>query len=383
MAGRGTRLAGIPGFGIDRVAAATRDDPGILRLENLDTDLRPPDAAIEATHAAVERDDANSYLPFEGSAALRAAVAGHVRRRSGVAYDPETEVVITAGEGDGMLDALLAVTDPGDEVVVTDPTYAGMLNRVRLVGAVPRFAPFTAHADGWRLDLDALEAALSPRTRALFVMSPSMPSGAVLDRDEWEAVASACRDRDLWLVYWALMEGILFAGRPLIHPASLPGMRERTITVGSVSMEQRMIGWRIGWLVAPASIRPDLALVHVYNSIVAGGIAQAAACAALAAPADDLAAAVAEWERRHDTVVSQLEGLPVVPAAGGWSLLLDADTAGPGADALSARLLENGVAATPMTAWGETVAPRHVRFVFSNEPVERLELLGERVRASL
>ena len=138
---RASRLDSIPGFGIDRVAAAAGDDPSILRLENLDTDLPPPAAAIEATRAAVGEDDANSYLPFTGRADLKDAVAAHVARRSGVAVEP-SQVTITCGDGDNMLDALLAVADPGDEVVLTDPVYAGMLNRVRLTGAVPRLVPF-------------------------------------------------------------------------------------------------------------------------------------------------------------------------------------------------------------------------------------------------
>jgi len=379
---RPRRLADIPGFGIDEVAARAGDDPDVLRLENLDTDLPPPAEAIEATRAAAGLDEFNSYLPFTGRLDVKRAVAAHVERRSGRTYDPGTEVVITGGEGDGLLDALLALTDPGDEVLVTDPVYAGMINRVRLAGALPRLVPLEVRDGSWRLDLDALRAAASARTRVLFLMNPSFPSGCVLEPEEWEAVAEVVREHDLLLVYWSLMEGIVFDGRPVVHPASLPGLRERTVTVGSVSMEQRLIGWRLGWIVAPAELTRDLALVHIYNSIVPGGIAQAAALAALTAPDDGLAACVAEWQRRRDTVVAQLDGLPVIPAAGGWSLLLDAAALGLDAPRLSARLLEHGVAATPMTGWGGEVAARHVRLVFSNEPVGRLELLGDRVRAA-
>ena len=379
---RPRRLADIPGFGIDEVAARAGDDPDVLRLENLDTDLPPPAEAIEATRAAAGLDEFNSYLPFTGRLDVKRAVAAHVERRSGRTYDPGTEVVITGGEGDGLLDALLALTDPGDEVLVTDPVYAGMINRVRLAGALPRLVPLEVRDGWWRLDLDALRNAASARTRVLFLMNPSFPSGCVLEPEEWEAVAEVVREHDLLLVYWSLMEGIVFDGRPVVHPASLPGLRERTVTVGSVSMEQRLIGWRLGWIVAPAELTRDLALVHIYNSIVPGGIAQAAALAALTAPDDGLAACVAEWQRRRDTVVAQLDGLPVIPAAGGWSLLLDAAALGLDAPRLSARLLEHGVAATPMTGWGGEVAARHLRLVFSNEPIRRLELLGERVRAA-
>jgi len=131
------RLEHIPGFNIDRVAAAAGDDPDVLRLENLDTDIPPPEEAMEATRAAIGEDEANSWLPFTGRDDLKEAVAAYIERRGGPRYDGRREIVITSGEGDAMLDALFCLTDPGDEVVLTDPTYAGMVNRVRLVGAVP------------------------------------------------------------------------------------------------------------------------------------------------------------------------------------------------------------------------------------------------------
>src|SRR5579862_1477532 len=265
------RLAGIPGFSIDRVAAAAGSDPDVLRLENLDTDLAPPAAAIAATRAVLDSDDANSYLPFTGRLDLCEAVARRLAAQSGHPYTA-SQVVITCGGTEGLFDALLALTDPGDEVILTSPTYAGMINRVRLAGAVPRLAPFIPSSAGWRLDLDALHAAVNPRTRVLFLMSPSMPSGAVLNAEEWNAVAALCRDRGLWLLHNAAMERILFDGRPYQHPAALPGMAERTITVGSVSKEYRMIGWRIGWVAGPAEILSDIARVHIYNVVTPTGI---------------------------------------------------------------------------------------------------------------
>jgi aspartate/methionine/tyrosine aminotransferase len=148
-------------------------------------------------------------------------------------------------------------------------------------------------------------------------------------------------------------------------------------------MEQRMIGWRVGWMVANAELAPTLALVHIYNGICIGGFGQIGAAAAIELGDDDVRLAVAEWERRYDEVVRQCEGLPLVAAHGGWSALIDAEACGLDAAELSRRLLEHKVAATPMTVWGDTVAPKHVRFVFSNEPVERLALLGQRLRAAL
>jgi aspartate/methionine/tyrosine aminotransferase len=302
-----------------------------------------------------------------------------------VEYDPLSEVLVTAGGLNGLTVTLLAILDPGDEVIVTDPTYAGIINRVRLSGGTPVFVPFLWDGRQWRLDLAALEAAVTPRTRAMLLMSPSMPSGAVLRREDWEAVARLCVARGLWLVDDAAMERLLYDGRPHVHPAGLPGMADRTITIGSASKELRMIGWRVGWVVARAAILKEVALAELCDVTTPVGIAQPAVAAALSAPdADaDLAAAVREWQSRRDVLVGELAGLPVRGAAGGWSLLLDVAERGLEAAEASRRLFERGIAATPMTHWGPRVAPRHVRFVFSNEPAERLRGVGRRVREAL
>jgi aspartate/methionine/tyrosine aminotransferase len=378
------RLKDIPGFSIDRVAAAAGADPDVLRLENLDTDLRPPPAALDATRAALDEDDANSYLPFVGSAELRDVVTRHVSRLSGVAYDPDQHCVITAGGTEGLLNVLLATLNPGDEVLLTDPTYAGMIYRVRLASAVPRLVPFVPRDGEWRLDLDAFAEAISERTRMVFLMNPSMPSGAVLDREEWEAIITLCVRHSLWLLYNAAMERILYDGRPYLHPAGLPGMAERTFTVGSVSKEYRMIGWRVGWVVGPPQIMADVAKVGIYNVVTPVGLTQKAAAVALQAPESDLAAAVAEWQRRRDVIVAELDGEPLIRAAGGWSMLLDVGALGFDSFTASGRLLERAkIAATPMRHWGQVNGDRFVRLVFSNEPTARLAGIGPRVRAAL
>ncbi len=377
------RLERIPGFNIDRIAAAAGDDPDVLRLENLDTDIRPPEEAIEATRAAIGEDDANSWLPFTGRDDLKHAVAAYIERRGGPRYDGAREIVITSGEGDAMLDALFCLTDPGDEVVLTDPTYAGMLNRVRLVGAEPRLAPLHVVGGEWRLDLDAFNAAVNERTRVVFLNNASFPSGWVASDGEWEAVASMCRERDLWLLYWAGFEGVLYDGRAPRQPASLPDMRDRTVTVGAVTLEQRMIAWRVGWVVAPGELVNDVSRVQIYNGLVPSGFGQIGACVALTLPDDHLDAANEECQRRRDETLRQLEGLPAVRPAGAWSLLLDVAELGLDCLDVSDRLLAEKVAATPMRGWGGEIADRHVRFVFSNEPVERLALLGDRVRRAL
>jgi aspartate/methionine/tyrosine aminotransferase len=380
---RARRLDNVPGFGIDKVAEAAGVDPDVLRLENLDIDLPLPPGVVEATREAVGKDEYNSYLPFSGRDDLKEAVADHVERRSGIRYDPGAEIVITPGDADNLLDVLLATTDPGDEVILTDPTYAGMINRVRLAGGVPRFVPHVVDGGVWRLDLDALQSAVNERTRALFMLNASFPTGAVFDQSEWEALVEVARERDIHIIYWALMEGFVFGDRSIIHPASLPDMRDRVITVGTVSLEFRMIGWRVGWIVADAETADAAGVVHLYNGLLASPFSQAGAVVALRSSPDDFDAVVTELERRADAMMQQLEGLPAVRPEGGCSLLLNTEAMGIDPQEASVRLLEQKVAATPMTAWGDSVAPRHIRLVFSNEPVERIELLGERVRRAL
>ena len=377
----------MPGIGVDRLgdAADALADPAVLRLENLDTDLEPWPGALEETLHAIGEDSANSYLPFLGQDRLRRAAAAHVSRQSGVAYDWRRACVISAGGLSGILNVLLATLEPGDEVVLAEPIYAGLLNRVRLAGGVPRLARLVPGKDGWRLDADSFRAAAAaPRVRAALMMSPSMPTGCVLTAEEWAAVAEVCVERDLLLVYDAAMERILFDGRPVLHPASLPGMAERTVTVGSASKELRMIGWRVGWVVGPERLIPDVGLVGMANVVCQVGIAMAGVAAALEAPAIDVSDAVAEWERRRDSLLSELDGFEVIPPHGGWSLLLDCHPLGMSGAEASERLLRKAkIAATPMSGWGSQDAARYLRFVFANEPRARLTGAGARIREAL
>src|SRR5579859_357371 len=190
MRQRPSRLQHIAGIGVDRMGSiADASGADFLRLENLDVDIPPDREAILRTQRAAGVDADNSYLPFVGQRRLRDTAAAHVSRISGVAYSGERNCVISAGGLSGILNVLLATIEVGDEVIVTDPTYAGLINRVRLAGGVPRFAPFLFAPGGpWSLDREALGAAIGPRTRAMLLMSPSMPSGGMLDEEDWRLV---------------------------------------------------------------------------------------------------------------------------------------------------------------------------------------------------
>ena len=385
MRHRPNRLQHITGIGVDRMGSiADASGADLLRLENLDVDIPPDGDAILRTQRAAGVDADNSYLPFVGQRHLRDVAAAHVSRMSGVAYSGERNCVISAGGLSGILNVLLATIEVGDEVIVTDPTYVGLINRVRLAGGVPRFAPFRFTAGGcWTLDRDAMARAVGEKTRAMLLMSPSMPSGACLDAEDWHLIAKLCIANDLLLILDTAMERLVFDRRQVIHPAGLPEMASRTISVGSSAKELRMIGWRVGWIVGPEDLMPDIVAVSLANVVVPVGIAQDAVATALVNSYTSIGGYVAELQARRDTVMSQLEGLPFGAPGGGWSLLLRVADFGMDGETMSRRLLEHGVCATAMTGWGETHGAQYIRFVFANEPVQRLELLGARVRKLL
>ncbi len=364
--------------------ADSLDDPEVLRLENLDIDILPPDSAIAYTQGAIVDDDANSYLPFLGLDSLRQAATSLVGRQSGNDYDWKTESVISAGGLSGILNVLFAILEPGDEVLMTDPTYVGLINRVRLAGGVPRFVPLLPSPGGWKLDHDALSR-IEPRTvKAMLVMSPSMPTGSVFDEGDWQALVNFCSEADCWLINDSAMERILFDGREVLHPAAYSGMRDKVITVGSASKEYRMIGWRVGWIVGPAVIMADIARVSITNVVCQTGIAMGAVATAIEDQNDGVYESARELQARRDLILSELADFTVIPPHGGWSLLVDVSPLGLDGPAASRLLLEKGkIAATPMINWGGAHCSNYVRLVFSNEPVDRLRGIDDRFKRAL
>jgi aspartate/methionine/tyrosine aminotransferase len=234
------------------------------------------------------------------------------------------------------------------------------------------------------LDPSTLRRAVTPHTRAFLMMSPSMPSGAVLNRDEWLAVCAACVAADAWMIYDSAMERLLFDAVPHWHPAQFDGMAERTVTVGAASKEYRMIGWRVGWVVCPLQAAEAIGRVAISNVVCPVGIAQQAVAVAIEASDDGIAGSVATWQQRHDLIVRSLApDFDVIPAAGGWSLLIDMTKHGLTGAQASTAVLKHGVAATSMENWGEDDTARYLRLVFANEPLERLHDLAPRLRRAI
>ena len=359
-------------------------DAEVLRLENLDTNILPPPSAVAFTKNAIVDDEANSYLPFLGLDSMRQAATTLVGVQAGQEYDWKSECVISAGGLSGIFNVLLATLEPGDEVLLTDPTYVGLINRVRLAGGVPRFVPLIAAQSGWHLDREALLEIDPGPVKVALLMSPSMPTGAVFEQDDWKALTGFCQRAECWLVNDSAMERILFDERKVIHPASFAGMRDKVITVGSASKEYRMIGWRVGWVVGPASIVSDIASVSISNVVCQTGIAMGAVATAINSDDDGIATSAAELQARRDLIIEELRDFNVIPPHGGWSLLIDVSSLGHDGAEASRLLLEKGkIAATPMINWGGPHCRDYVRLVFSNENLQRLCGIGDRFRRAL
>lgn len=359
--------------------------PGAFRLENADTYLTPAAHVLDATRAAVGDDDANSYLPLRGLPEMRAAVADRYRADWGLEYDPDGEIVISGGAGESMLNALLTLIDPGDRVLLTNPTYSGMAQRVRLAGGRQVFTPLVRTADGWRLDVAGLREAAAG-CRVLFFASPCMPVGTVFTPAETEAIAAAAVENHAWIVFNGHADKVAFGGRRVVNPATLPGMRERTLLVGCVSKNYGMPGWRIGWALGPRAVMAAMEDVHIFNGIMPSGICQHGAAAALTGPQQWQADAVATYEQGQAVLLSEIAAagqLAAVPAEGGYYCLLDVSGTGLDSVRFARQLLdEERVAVTPMQGWGADDFGEHlVRLIFTNEPPERLREAGRRIAA--
>nr|WP_256970839.1 pyridoxal phosphate-dependent aminotransferase [Cellulomonas iranensis] len=279
-------------------------------------------AAADAILAGV-----NQYPPGPGIAPLRAAVAAHQRARYGLVVDPETQVLVTTGATEALAAAVLALVGPGDEVLTLEPYYDSYAAVVAMAGATHTTAPLRATPDGFRLDVDALTAAVTPRTRLLLLNSPHNPTGAVLRPDELAAVARLAVAHDLLVVTDEVYEHLVF-GVPHVPLATLPGMADRTLTVSSSGKTFSFTGWKIGWVTGPAELVTAVRTVKQFLTYVSGAPFQPAVAHALTDPAalawvDDL---VVSLTQRRDLLLAGLRdaGFDVVRPDGTYFVLADA-----------------------------------------------------------
>ncbi|UNS95064.1 pyridoxal phosphate-dependent aminotransferase [Streptomyces tubbatahanensis] len=281
----------------------------------------PPGAAVEAAVAAL-RSGSHQYADPAGSPELRHAVAAGLGAVRGVRVDAEHEVTISAGATEGLLVALIAATDPGDEVLVPEPFYENHPGVVDLAGASARFVPLTG--EGRRLDGLALEAAVTPRTRAVLLNNPHNPTGRVFDRAEFDALTALCERHDLTLITDEVYDRFVYDGHRHLSPVGgVPRLRHRSIVVGSLSKTRAMSGWRLGYCLAPAPVTAALRRVHERTTLGAPHPLQRGAAALGPEAEAEVASVRAEFELRRDLVCDGLReaGCTVHTPQGGWFVL--------------------------------------------------------------
>jgi aminotransferase len=347
------RVREVPPSGIRKFFDVLNSMPDVISLGVGEPDFDTPAVVVEAGIAAL-RAGRTHYTSNYGTIELRRALAEHIERRYGVAYDPEREIVITIGTSEALAASLAAVVDPGDEVVVAEPTYVAYTPDIVFAGGVPVFVP-THPEDGWQLDPDAVEAAITPRTRALFLGFPNNPTGAVLEPDRLRALAQIADRHDLVVISDEVYDRLVYGGHRHEAFSAMPGMRDRTILLGGFSKAYAMTGWRVGYACAPADLLDGIIKVHQYIIMSAPTIAQDAALVALAEADADVERMVAEYDRRRRMFVAGLQhiGLPTAEPRGAFYAFPGIAGSGLSSDEFSERLLfEHHVAVIPGTAFG-------------------------------
>jgi aminotransferase len=345
----------VPPSGIRRFFDVLNSMPDVISLGVGEPDFDTPSAIVEAGVRSL-REGRTHYTSNYGTVELRRALAAHLERRYGVAYDPEREIVITVGVSEALAASLAAVVDPGDEVILAEPTYVAYVPDIVFAGGHPVFVKARPE-DSWQLDPDAVEAAITPRTRALFLGFPNNPTGAVLEPDRLRALAAIAERHDLIVVSDEVYDRLVYGGHRHEAFSAMPGMRDRTILLGGFSKAYAMTGWRIGYACAPADLLEGIVKVHQYIIMSAPTVAQDAALAALTDPTAeaDVERMVAEYDRRRRMFVAGLErlGLATAEPRGAFYAFPSIAASGLSSEAFSERLLfEHHVAVIPGSAFG-------------------------------
>lgn len=378
---RAERLA-LPGggaWGIQQEAALLRDTGrDVIFLTVGDPDQPTPAPIVEATIAALNRGR-TGYAPTIGYPQLRAAIAARFAARTGQPCAAEN-VVVTPGAQGGLFAAMQCLAGPGDEIVVPEPIYATYSGVVAASGAEMVMVPLPADR-AFHPDLDAIAAAVTPRTRVLWINSPHNPTGAVFTAHEIAGIADIARRRDLWLLSDEVYEDLAFA-RPHVSPWSLPGMAKRTVVVSSLSKSHSMPGFRLGWVIGPPALARHLFGLLLSMTYGNPPFIQEGALAAFAAgELPEVAGLREDYRRRAALLAGILAEAPncrPIPPEGGMFVLLDIRKTGIATRQFAADLLAaEEVAVLPCDAFGPSAAG-HLRISLT-EPDERLAEAGRRI----
>ena len=342
---------------------------------NFDT----PPAIVAAAKDALDRGRTH-YTDVVGDPPMRAAIAKYHSKRSGQPVGPEN-VVVVAGAQCALFSAALCILDPGDEIIVPSPMYVTYEAAIGVTGATMSRVPLRAE-NRFRLKAEDVASAVNPRTKAVMVNSPHNPTGAVIQRSEWEALAEICRRHDLWLISDEVYASLTFDS-PHLSPASLPGMAERTVTVDSLSKSHAMTGWRLGWAIGPQELMGHmghLALCMLYGS---PGFVQDAGVVALERDHAEVPDMVRALKKRRDDLhraLAQVPKLSVDLPEAGMFLMVDVSRTGLSASDFAFGLLDaEKVSVLPGAAFGPQVA-NYVR-INLGAPDHELEEAGRRIAA--
>ncbi len=366
--------------GMSRLAAQHQS----INLAQGFPDFPAPDLLKEAAARAI-LEDVNQYAITWGSKRLREAVAAKYLDWYGLSADPETEITITCGATEAMAATMLALVDPGQEVIVLEPFYENYGPDAILCGANPVFVPVPA---GQRLDLERLAQAFSSNTRAIIVNSPGNPSGLVLARTELAGIAALCQQHDVLVFTDEIYEHILYEGEH-IPMATLPGMRERTVTISGSSKTFSITGWRIGSIIAPPALTTSIRKVHDFLTVGAPAPLQEGLAVTMESVGRDYYAGLgAEYLVRREILMPALlaAGFRCSPPAGAYYILADYSAISNQDDTTFSAWLTTEIGVTPVPGSGFYRAPdptRHlVRFAFCKteellrEAVGRLGVIG-------
>ncbi|MFE7057821.1 N-succinyldiaminopimelate aminotransferase [Streptomyces sp. LaPpAH-199] len=351
---------------------------GSINLGQGFPDTDGPEEIREAAVRALRDGRGNQYPPGPGVPELRAAVAAHQERFYGLSWSPETEILVTTGATEAIAASLLALLEPGDEVIAFEPYYDSYAACIAMAGA--RRVPLTLRAPGFRPDLDELRSLITPRTRLLLLNTPHNPTGTVLTPDELSGIAALAVEHDLLVVTDEVYEHLVFTGAH--HPiAALPGMRGRTVSISSAGKTFSYTGWKVGWVTGDAALVAAVRSAKQYLTFVSGGPFQYAIAEALALPDTFFTGFLADMHRKRDLLATGLRaaGFQVYEPEGTYFITTDIAPFGDeDAYAFCRALPERcGVAAVPNSVfYDDPEAGRsQVRFTFC----KRDEVLEEAV----
>src|SRR5215467_11764073 len=359
---------------------------GAVNLSQGFPDFSAPDDIKRRAMEAIEQD-INQYAITWGSKDFRDAIARKTQTYLGIEIDPETEITVTCGSTEGMIAAMMATVDPGEEVIVFEPFYENYAPDAILSDAKPRYVPL--RAPDWTFDRDELRAAFNPRTKAIIICNPNNPTGKVFTRDEMEFIAGLCQEFDALCFTDEIYEHILYprAGADIGHisMAQIEGMRDRTVIVNSMSKTYSVTGWRVGYCIAAPEITSAIRKVHDFLTVGAAAPLQTAGAYALSLPPSYYDQLKQEYEARRDLILPELEqtGFGTFRPDGGYYVMTDISAFGFKNDVEFTRHLirEVGVACVPGSSFYSDPArgSQQVRFCFCKKD-ETLLLAAERLK---